>query len=311
MVEGDFAGNKVSLKDVNVGYKMSSAPVKLVVGNQKHAISMEIEESSNDIMFTERSLVAALTTPYFDRALGVTAASSGSNWHLKTGLFGDGVSSGDADEGNGFGLRGSFAPVLDGDRIVHLGATYGYRKVSDDGLANGKSPSFSYKTSNFSDLKPVNAAVADMESVQLNVLELAAMMGKWSLQSEIAQNKIEREVGEDLSFSAQYVQLGYTLFGGQRKYKASEGEFKHLKVESGGALELAVRLDQIDLEDEDISGGKAKRATLALNWYPNDTVRVMLDYTHSFDLEGGAIQDSSGQAADQINTLAARLQWAF
>ncbi len=319
VLESDFAGNKVSVKDAGLSYKMSSAPITLTVGNQKHAVSMEVEESSNDIMFTERSLVSALTTPYFDRAIGITAASGGSNWHAKAGIFGDGISNNDADEGHGFGARASFAPVLSDNTVVHLGASYGLRKTSDDGLANGKSPSFSYKTTNFSDLKPVKASVADMDKVEVAVLEFAAMQGAWSLQSEIAANNVNRDSGDDLSFSAHYVQLGYSIFGGQRRYKASEGEFKYFNVNtpfnasSGdwGALEVAARFDQIDLEDDNVSGGKAKRFTLGLNWYLSRNMRVLFDYSRSYDLDGGAVQNANGDVADNIDSFAIRTQWAF
>lgn len=319
VLESDFAGNKVSLKDAALSYKMQSAPVTLTVGNQKHAVSMEVEESSNDIMFTERSLVSALTTPYFDRAIGITAASGGSNWHAKAGLFGDGVSNKDADEGHGFGARASFAPVLNDSTVVHLGGSYGMRKTSDDGLANTKSPSFSYKTTNFSDLKPVSASVPDMDRVEVGVLEFAALHGPWSLQSEVAANKVDRETGDDLEFSAHYVQVGYSIFGGQRSYKASEGEFKYFSVDAPfdakqgnwGALEVAARFDQIDLESEDITGGKAKRMTLALNWYLSRNMRVLFDYSRSYDLDGGAVKNAKGELADNIDSFAIRTQWAF
>ncbi|MBD2859147.1 hypothetical protein IB286_09015 [Spongiibacter sp. KMU-158] len=311
VLETDFAGINVSQKDVNVGYHLKDLPFTITAGHQKQAVSMELEESSNDILFTERSTVAALSTPYFDRALGVTIGGGGDNWHFKTGVFGDTTASGTADEGSGFGMRGSYAPIAENGKVLHFGASFGMRKTSDDYLANGKSPSFSYKTSNFSGLKPVEAKIGleEMSEVQLGILEFAAISGKWSFQSELAQNRVERDTGDNVGFNAQYVQVGYSVFGGQRTYKASEGEFKHLSVQSGGALELALRLDQIDLEDKDISGGKAKRAGIAVNWYPNNNVRIMFDYIRSFDLDGGAIQNINNEPAGDIDTFAARIQW--
>ena len=318
LIEADFAGNKTSLKDATLGYHFSGLPLTVTVGNQKQAVSMEIEESSNDIPFIERSLVAGITTPYFDRAIGITAASGGDNWHFKTGLFGDGVSDGDADEGTGFGLRATYAPIVSRTSLLHVGGSFGLRNTSDDGLANGKSPGFSYKTTNFSDLKPVSASIADMEQVQTGVFELAAMCGPWTFQSEYAVTDVSRETGDDLSFSAYYAQVAY-LINGQRRYKAPEGEFKYPSInadfnpEQGhwGAVELAARLDHIDLEDGDISGGEADRITLALNWYLNRNVRMMLDYSHSYELKGGALQNVNGELADDIDTYAMRVQLSF
>ena len=318
LIEADFAGNKTSLKDANVSYHFSDLPLTVTVGNQKQAVSMEIEESSNDIPFIERSLVAAITTPYFDRAIGITAASGGDNWHLKTGLFGDGVSDGGDDEGTGFGLRASYAPILGDTTLLHVGGSVGLRNTSDDGLANGKSPGFSYKTTNFSDLKPVSASIADMKQVQTGVFELAAMNGPWMFQSEFAATDVSRETGGDLSFSAYYAQVAY-MINGQRRYKASEGEFKYPSINADfnpdqghwGAVELAARFDHIDLEDDNITGGEADRLTLALNWYLNRNVRMMLDYSRSFELQGGALQNANGELADNIDSYAMRVQLSF
>ncbi|TXL00335.1 hypothetical protein BMR02_06075, partial [Methylococcaceae bacterium HT1] len=59
-IEVDFADNGVSMKDVFLTYKGLDW-LEVTVGNQKQPISMELQESSNDIMFTERSTVNALT----------------------------------------------------------------------------------------------------------------------------------------------------------------------------------------------------------------------------------------------------------
>ncbi|MEO6422421.1 MAG: porin, partial [Candidatus Nitrotoga sp.] len=58
--EADFADNDVGMKDVLLNYTGWNF-ADITVGNQKQNISMELQESSNDIMFTERSLVNSLT----------------------------------------------------------------------------------------------------------------------------------------------------------------------------------------------------------------------------------------------------------
>jgi phosphate-selective porin OprO/OprP len=94
VIEADFAGDKVSVKDLFLSYTGFDAPLELTVGNQKHAMSMEVQESTNDLMFTERSLVYALTLPNFDRAIGLNLKAKGENWNLQGGVYGDAVSSG-------------------------------------------------------------------------------------------------------------------------------------------------------------------------------------------------------------------------
>lgn len=321
MIETDFGGDKVSAKDLLLVYHGFNAPMEFTVGHQKHAMSMEVQESSNDIMFTERSLVSALTIPYFDRAIGVNLKGYGNNWNVQAGLYGDSMANGakDKDEGHGFGIRGTLAPINEKDQVLHLGANYGYRKVSEDNLANGKSTEFSYKTTNLSNLKLVDAKFADMDNVNTAILELAAMNGPLSFQSELAHSIVERKTGSDVGFDAFYAQVGWSLTGESRTYRGSDGEFKRLipknkfSLANGGwgAWELAARYDQVDLEDENISGGEEKRLSLGLNWYLNEDVRVMADYSKAFDLDGGALKTASGSYADDIDVYTVRAQWAF
>jgi phosphate-selective porin OprO/OprP len=322
MIETDFGGDKVSVKDLFMVYHGFNAPLELTVGHQKHAMSMEIQESSNDIMFTERSLVSALTVPFFDRAIGVNLKGFGKNWNVQSGFYGDSMSNGDNknnDEGRGFGVRGSYAFINESDKVLHLGANYGYRKVSEDNLVNTKSTEFSYKTTNLSNLKLVDAKFKDMDNVQTGIVELAAMYGPLSFQSEYAKSTVERNTGSDVDFDAFYAQVGYTLTGESRTYKGSDGEFKRLVPKSKfslkdgtwGAWEVAARYDQVDLEDRDITGGEEKRISLSLNWYLNEDVRILAGYTKAFDLDGGALKKADGSYADDIDVYTLRTQWAF
>ncbi len=206
------------------------------------------------------------------------------------------------------------APTLDKKKKHSIDVVVDRFKVRSD-LAQRLAESFETAL----ELTDGIASVADMDKVEIGVFEFAAMHGAWSVQSEIAANNVSRDSGDDLSFSAHYVQLGYSIFGGQRRYKASEGEFKYFNVNTPfnastgdwGALEVAARFDQIDLEDDNISGGEAKRFTLALNWYLSRNMRVLFDYSRSYDLDGGAIQNDKGEVADNIDSFAIRTQCAF
>lgn len=321
IIENDFAGDKVSVKDLFLVYHGFDAPLEMTVGHQKHAMSMEVQESSNDIMFTERSLVTALTIPFFDRAIGLNLKGFGDNWNVQGGIYGDSMANGasNKDEGNGYAVRGTFAPIMENDKVLHFGANYGYRKVSEDNLANTKTPEFSYKTTNLSGLKLIDAKFTNMDDVKTGIVEMAAMYGPLSFQSEYAKSTVSRKTGSDVDFNAWYAQVGYTLTGESRTYKGSDGEFKRLSPKNNfdlkngkwGAWEVAARYDQIDLEDANIAGGEAKRMSLSLNWYLNEDVRMLAGYTKTFDLDGGARKKTDGSFADDIDVYTVRAQWAF
>tara|TARA_R110002073_G_scaffold334528_1_gene524228 strand:- start:862 stop:2244 length:1383 start_codon:yes stop_codon:yes gene_type:complete len=326
MIEADFAGNDVSMKDLFLTYTGFyagfDAPLELTLGNQKHAMSMEIQESSNDIMFTERSLVSALTVPYFDRALGVNLKGKGKNWNVQGGFYGDAVANGskNTNEGYGFGIRGTFAPIMEKNNILHLGANFGGRFTSDDNMVNTRSAAFAYETTNGSDLRLLNTGtIAGLDNVQTVIVELAGMYGPLSFQSEFAKSKADRATGSNLDFTAFYAQAGYTLTGESRTYEGSDGEFKGLKPAkpfnlrngSWGAWELAARYDQIDLEDDNVNGGDGKRMTVALNWYLNDNIRLMADYSRTFYIANGPIVKLDGSNANDIDVFTFRTQLAF
>ena len=321
-IEADLAGNKVSMKDVFLVYT-GIENWDFTVGAQKHAMSMEVQESSNDIMFTERGMTVALSTPYFDRALGINAKRYARNWNIQAGLYGDQFSpesSGDNDEGYGIAARGSWALINQKDRVFHIGASYGTRSTDNDNATNGKSD-FKYETTNGSNLKLLDTPSIDgLDKITINSLELAAMRGRFSFQSEFTQASAQRDMAADLDFSAWYLQAGYTLTGESRSYKGSDGEFKRLKpatefsLEKGtwGAWEVAARLDHLDLDDGPAtSGGSGDRYTLALNWYLNYNVRVMADYSRVYNLDNGPVTRLNGGDADNIDTFTLRTQWAF
>lgn len=329
MAEIDFGGEKVGVKDFFATYEPNKNWV-LTAGHQKHAFSMEVQESSNDIMFAERSFVYALSTPYFDRAIGVNLKAIGDNWNVQGGIYGEGMKEHDnasgttrRNEGTGYAIRGTYNPILTKTSVLHLGANYGYRSASDDGkVNNNKSPSFAYETTNMSSLKVINSGTIEgFDSVSMGALELAGMKGPWSFQSEYAQGTVSRKDGySDYDVNAYYVQGAYTLTGESRTYKAADGEFKRLKPNKNfdpdagtwGAWELALRHDAIDLNDADFTNaGEAKRLTANVNWYLNENMRIVTGLERTYDIESAAVTQANGDEIDNIDVFQMRFQWAF
>jgi len=328
MIEADLAGNGVSMKDV-FGVYTGIDNWDFTFGAQKHAMSMEVQESSNDIMFTERGLTYALTTPYFDRALGLNAKVKGDTWNIQGGIYGDQFApekDGDVDEGHGYAIRGTWNPVWNETEghMLHLGVSYGMRAVSSqtNKISGGGKGDFAYETTNGSNLKLLDTPdITGLDEVKVGVLEFAAMYGPLSFQTEYAKADVSRDSGSDLDFTAWYANVGYTLTGEHRSYKPTDGEFKRLNPKSEfnlnngtwGAWEVAVRLDHLDLDDSGLatSGGEGDRYTVALNWYLNYNLRVMADYSRIYDIDNGPVTYLNGDEADDIDTFTVRAQWAF
>lgn len=312
----DFAGNKVSIKDLFVKYTGLDW-VDLTVGNQKQTISLELQESSNDIMFTERSLVSSLTAPLFDRALGVRASSSGKNWSAQFGGYGSSINRASTG-GWGVTSRATVAPILSRTHLLHLGANVGYRNLNDGNIR------FKYETTNqssvyFTDTNAING-ITNVDGATLAGIDVAYMYGPFSVQSEYAHTWLSRNNDMNgLDFGAYYVQAAWTLTGESRSYKASQGKFKRLKPnnpfswEKGtwGAWELATRIDGNDLNSGDIVGGQETALTIATNWYLNRNIRLMADYRYAFDIQDSAVLRDGVDAETGIHQFTLRTQVTF
>lgn len=322
MSEFDFADNNTAIKDLFITYTGLDW-LELTVGHQKQSISMELQESSNDIMFTERSLVNTITGHAFDRAIGLHAKSSGKDWSAQLGVYGESVdpSGVNGDEGWGMTSRVTYTPINQKDQVVHLGAYGGFRETNANGdILNGtKGTDISYETTHMSNLTLTAANnIANAENLSIAGFEAAYMQGPFSVQGEYIHSWLKRENGApDLDFNAFYVQSGWTLTGESRSYKGSDGEFKRLKPAKNfslnsdggwGALELAARYDQADMNSANLNAGSEKAVTVALNWYLNENVRLMADYRRAFDVDARA--GLTGDVND-IDAFTLRTQWAF
>ena len=328
IVEADLAGNSVSMKDVFAVYT-GIDNWDFTVGNQKHAMTMEVQESSNDMIFTERGMTYALSAPYFDRALGINAKVKGETWNVQGGIYGDqygAEGSGSVDEGHGYAIRGTVTPVWNKKegQMVHIGASYGVRSLSDDTnkISGDGKGDFAYEPTNGSNLKLLDTPdIAGFDKVKLAAIEFAAMNGPLSFQAEYMKADVQGT--NDYDFDAWYAAVGYTLTGESRSYKPTDGEFKRLKPKNDfsfknggwGAWEIAARLDSLDLNDGNgataIDGGEGDRYTLALNWYLNYNFRIMADYSKIYDIKNGPVKTDTNGEADDIGTLTVRAQWAL
>ncbi len=121
----------------------------------------------------------------------------------------------------------------------------------------------------------------------------------------------------DPGFFGGYVEAGWFITGETRGYKKGEGVWNRTKVRNpvgkggSGAFQLAARYDYIDLDDSSLKtaptnnfntgttslaaansllgrGGTQSSYLLALNWYPIDYIRFMVNYG-KIDVQGDPV----------------------
>jgi phosphate-selective porin OprO and OprP len=326
----DFANNEVAIKDLKLAYTglkiFEDIKTRITVGHQKQAFSRELQESSNDYMYTERSLMNILNAPVVDRAIGVNIAAHGKKWTAQTGVYGESISPNNTSKDEGWGVNGraTFNPILNNDngiqKLIHLGLAGNYRETSNSATNSRGGIRYKYETTQMSNLYPIDTGtITTVKSLKMVGLEANGVYGPVSVGGEFTQSWMDRNNGmSSLAFHGWYGEAALTLTGESRTYK--NGVFKRLKPKSTfslangglGAWEIAARVGGINMNDGAYKGGSMKNFSFALNWYANENVRLMFGYDRIIDINNSPlISRTSGGKPDGLNTFMFRTQIAI
>ncbi|VAX36208.1 Phosphate/pyrophosphate-specific outer membrane porin OprP/OprO [hydrothermal vent metagenome] len=126
-------------------------------------------------------------------------------------------------------------------------------------------------------------------------LELATSTGSFHAQSELFYATTSRMGASRVSFSGAYTQAGYLLTGESRPYNRKAGVLGRIKplepFGNGGigAWEVAGRWSCLDLNSNNIRGGRINNLTLGLNWYLNNHTKFQFNYIHAFLNKSSAV----------------------
>jgi phosphate-selective porin OprO/OprP len=306
MAEYDFAGGESAFKDTFVGLK-DAGPVDLLrVGHFKEPFSLEELTSDNFTTFLERSLPNAfapsrqtgfgLNQVFLDNRMTVAVA----------GFLATDEASGDSTGDNpNFAGRITGLPWWrdGGEDLVHLGFSYFYSDPNGDTARVRQRPEV-HLAPRFVDTDDFGA-----EDASLYDFELAAQYGPYSLQGEYMLADVSGKASGTLPdpgnplLSGWYAYASWVITGEHRIYKQDEGAFSGVNPKRNflrggpGAFELAVRYSNLDLDDEDVSGGTLDDVTVGLIWYLNPNARVMFNYVHAM-LDRTDATDSIDDSAD-------------
>lgn len=280
----------------------------LRVGHFKEPFSLDELESIFDRFFQEKALPNVLV-PSRNAGIQISDALIGEPkkerlfWQF--GVFKDTPddfpSSNDSDEDQGYQLTARVAGLPfyaeDGRKLLHLGAAYSRRNPDGARLPYSARPEtrlslFRYANTDGA-LLPALFRLQDARADDVNLygLELAAVYGPFSFQSEYIRSDVDTTFGGDLTFDGWYAQAGFVLTGENRVYRHDVGRlqkpspakpFSFRGEKRGlGAWEVLARYSEVDLSDRSVFGGQHSAATLGLNWYLNKNFGVTFNYTHN------------------------------
>jgi phosphate-selective porin OprO/OprP len=298
----DDGGEEVAIQDAYFQY-VGIENLTLTLGQHKTPNSLERLASSPNLLFLERAIPVETFTNASDaggdRRVGISAAYAGENWTVSAGYFGEPVNISGAsgnDEGSGLHGRVTFAPVDTETRLIHVGLS-GYARDTA-----GR------RTVRFRDRPEVrvdNRRIVDTGAIAADGydfigLEGIAAFGPVFATGEYTVTSVDR-IGAglgDVTFDGFYVSGGWFLTGERLPY--ADGVIDRVRpnnpFEPGkglGAFALTARYSTIDLNDAEIAGGEADIITAGLNWYPNQYLRVLFDFSHFDSSRNGVDLDGN------------------
>lgn len=305
----------------------ATKPLAVTVGHFKIPFSLEQLMADKDLSLMERSLPNGFLK---SRAPGFMISTSGEHWSAAAMGFGEQLYSNtyssttpQSDEGGGASARVTWAPIAREGRVLHFGLSDQYQKPTQK--KGGEVLSYSTRPeSHMTSLSLISTGniTGDVNNAKLLGAEFAAGFDSLTLQSEYIRAQVSRDTGADPTFSGWYAQSAWMITGEKRPYDVGTGVFKGISpahpVGTGdgsapssfsrggfGAWELIARYSTMDLNDENISGGRERNTTLGLGWYPNNFVRVSGNWVRAYPISGGAYDRQT------MNALQMRFQFAY
>lgn len=295
---GENPPGTVTSSEVKDAYlSVNEVPVfgRVRIGN--FFVPFGLEQVTNDTnnIFIERSIP---TQGVFtaDREVGVAfyRASDDQNLTLSGGAFFDGISDASKeriDDNQGYRLSGrvTWLPYYDeadqGRWLLHTGA--GILLTDDqDGRVRIRARPQVHEGPRL-----IDSGILNADSYTTGNLELAAVMGPLTLQSEAYLSQIDMKATSAQTLHGAYVHASYFLTGESRvyeRYGQHGAQFgrnvptKRFSVlpgsEGPGAWELKTRWSYLNLDS--LNRGQYNDLTAGVNWYWNDRVRVMFDWIH-------------------------------
>ena len=302
----ELSENNVEARDVYIGLRGIPIIGNIRLGHFKEPIGLNVLTSSKYLMFMERSLTADAFQE--DRNAGVMIHDSPfkdrMTWALGVFRDTDQYFSGEINDGIAFTGRVTGLPWYedDGAKLLHLGFAWRHFDPRGDPIRVRSRPE--------AHLAPRLIDTGNIQADMMDILglEFALIHGPFSVQGEVFQALINRKNGGgELQFNTFYVEASYFLTGEHRNYLTTHAAFGKIKPKKDfgkdggwGAWEVAARYSYLDLNDDDISGGRLNNFSAGVNWYLNQYTRVIWNYVY-------VDPDDSGQ----VHAFQMRLQISF
>lgn len=293
----------------------------LLVGQVPTPFCLENSNSGKWLPFLERSLASSFKPCI---GPGVNMTHHRETWALKIAarqpLFGHEIKAdlGDGESKDteysefyhdhwGGALRGTWVPVFEDGKVVHIGLSLSYQDMA--GVKDDNPLKFLASEAKGRNSPKFGIVGLKAKDYMVAGLELSPLYGPFQLESEALVNQVRlREGDKKHLFYAGNVALNWVLTGQSRTYKVKDGAFGKIArtdVGSYGIWQLGLRYSHLDVSTSKEAKDKKleRNITAALNWYPTEEIKVAANYVYAMFEEGSE--------KTKLGTLALRLQTVF
>lgn len=344
----DIANSELELKDAYLQYTFTKGPY-MRFGNFKEYYSMESTTTSRYLTFIERPMSVNIFAPSRHIGFGMSYRYK---WLLGFGgVFFQAVddleertfskdNNKDYGMDEGYSLTGKlvFMPFYDkNDKGIHVGVAGSYRTPKTDAEVPGTIRYSTRSLSNINRKKYIDTdLIGNLDHATLGGFELAGYYKNFRVQGEYLWSGVHRKEGlETLKYDGWYAFASVLVFGGKYNYDTGDGEFTQVgRGKKWGDIELAVRYDYLNMNnfDQIVIGGAGEGYTFGINYYANNNVKIMLNYSYlnhdryangkntlyiGYDMNGELtkdprqVADGAGKAGEDYHQIGIRFEVDF
>lgn len=260
--------------DVNVKYKFSGF-TNLTVGQFKQPNSMEELSSTRFNDFISKAMTTNLQG--VARRTGVQVATGGDSWTL-SGSYMNRELTRNLANGQGFGVRGTWAPIFDAGNILHLGAS-AVTFEAKDSIGDGRARFRVRPDADLAGTRLVDSGqFTDADQITTFGGEAAYVNGAFKVQAEAMTTEVTRKLNPDYSFYSYYVSGLWNISGETWGYKTGNLAAALPEDTSKGMWQLGARYDYVDLTHKFVTGGEESNITLGVNYYWRSNFKFAMNY---------------------------------
>ncbi|WP_312298882.1 OprO/OprP family phosphate-selective porin [Stutzerimonas nitrititolerans] len=297
----DFTGSgEGGIKDAYLGYhgfKPADRQLSLYLGNQFQPFGFQGQQSPKYTLFMEQP-TSSLLLGAGERRLGGRSDLIGSNWRWSFGaaqaVLGSRASEANRNDPVDLATQFTFNPIQEKGHVLNLGASLRHQSSNGSDAHRQRTR----PQTHISSFRPVDTGDFISDGFTSMGVQAVYQRGPFELESEYFQQKYDAiqgglADGEKPEFTGGYVQAGFFLTGESRAYDAGRALFaaptpaRSLSQGGPGAWQLAAGYSTLDLSDGSVDGGKIDMLMLGVNWYPEQRLRLSLEYGNALKVDGG------------------------